>query len=62
MEDLAFLIWATSRVIMVTVDVAPEAWRRYLDLQLDGLRPEAARPLSVPPMIAEQVATAMRAD
>lgn len=61
MTDLAFLIWATSRVIMATVDVAPEAWRRYLDLHLDGLRPEAAHPLPVPPMTAEQVAAAMRA-
>ncbi|OHV27676.1 TetR family transcriptional regulator [Parafrankia soli] len=60
MADLALLIWATSRMIMATVDVAPDAWRRYLDLQLDGLRSAAAHPLPVPPMTAEQVAAAMR--
>ncbi|GAB3753120.1 TetR/AcrR family transcriptional regulator [Microlunatus parietis] len=61
LPDLACLIWATSRVITATVDVAPEAWRRYLDLQLDGLRAAAAHPSEVPPMTAEQVAAAMRA-
>lgn len=60
-QDLAFLIWATSRVIAATVEVAPTAWRRYVDLQLDGLRPGAAHPLSEPPMTNDQVAAAMRA-
>lgn len=61
LQDLACLIWATSRVITATVDVAPRAWRRCLDLQLDGLRAEAAHPSEVPPMTTEQVAAAMRA-
>jgi AcrR family transcriptional regulator len=59
-EDLAFLIWATSRVIAATAGPAPEAWRRYVDLQLDGLRADGAHPLSTPPMTPEQVAAAMR--
>jgi AcrR family transcriptional regulator len=61
LPDLACLIWATSRVITATADGAPRAWRRYLDLQLDGLRAEAAHPSEVPPMTPEQVAAAMRA-
>lgn len=61
LQDLACLIWATSRVITATVDVAPRAWRRSLDLQLDGLRAEAAHPSEVPSMTDEQVAAAMRA-
>ncbi|WP_369372895.1 TetR/AcrR family transcriptional regulator [Promicromonospora sp. Populi] len=61
MEDLASLVWSVSRIVSATVDVAPDAWRRFLDLQLDGLRAEGAHPLSAPAMTAEQVATAMRA-
>jgi AcrR family transcriptional regulator len=60
-EDLASLIWSISRIISATAEVAPDAWRRFLDLQLDGLRAEAAHPLSAPAMTAEQVAAAMRA-
>lgn len=59
LSDLACLIWALSRVIRGTVDVAPDAWRRYLGFQLDGLRAQAARPLPTPPMSGEQVAAAM---
>jgi AcrR family transcriptional regulator len=61
-EDLAFLVWATSRVIAATAGTAPDAWRRYVDLQLDGLRAEGAHPLSTPPMTPTQVAAAMRVD
>lgn len=61
LPDLACLIWATSRVITATAEVAPRAWRRYFDLQLDGLRAGAAHPLDGPPMTDEQVAAAMRA-
>ena len=31
---------------MVFGDVAPDLWRRYLGLALDGLRPEGAHPLT----------------
>ncbi|SDS07265.1 TetR/AcrR family transcriptional regulator [Microlunatus soli] len=60
-QDLAFLIWATSRVIAATAEVAPDAWQRYVDLQLDGLRAGAAHPLSQPSLSEEQVVAAMRA-
>jgi AcrR family transcriptional regulator len=41
--------------------VVPDLWRRYLDLVLDGLRPEAAHPLSHPAPTLEQVGQAMQA-
>jgi hypothetical protein len=43
--DLVLLIWGIAAVADATRDVAPDAWRRHLALQLDGLRPGAAHPL-----------------
>src|SRR5262249_12702131 len=41
-EDVAVLFWATARIVESTHDVAPNAWRRFLSVSLDGLRPSAA--------------------
>jgi hypothetical protein len=49
--DIAILMWGVIGTMDATRDVAPDAWRRHLALLLDGLRPEAARPLPVPPLI-----------
>jgi AcrR family transcriptional regulator len=46
-EDMPLVFWTGSRVIEATVDVAPELWRRYLGLLLDGLRADAATQLPV---------------
>jgi AcrR family transcriptional regulator len=54
-EDLAFIVWAHSRVSEATHAIDPEAWRRYLALTLDGLRASAAHPLPVPPLRPRQV-------
>jgi AcrR family transcriptional regulator len=48
--DVVFLIWGTAAIMDATRDTAPDAWRRHLALHLDGLRPEAARPLPAPPL------------
>lgn len=48
--DVVFLIWGTAAIMDATRDAAPAAWRRYLALQLDGLRPAAAHPLPAPPL------------
>jgi AcrR family transcriptional regulator len=40
--------------------VEPELWRRYLSLLLDGLRPQAATPLPVPALSAEQLNDVMK--
>jgi AcrR family transcriptional regulator len=44
-EDVSLLLWTGARVIEATSAVAPELWRRYLGLLLDGLRAGAATPL-----------------
>lgn len=45
-EDIIFLRTAACRATVEMREVAPELWRRYLDVIFDGLRPAAARPLS----------------
>jgi AcrR family transcriptional regulator len=55
-EDLPVVFWTTFRVIERTASVAPDYWRRYLGLLLDGLRAEAANPLPVPPLTRAQLA------
>jgi AcrR family transcriptional regulator len=44
--DVPVLLMALARVGIDLEPVAPGVWHRYLDIVLDGLRPEAARPLS----------------
>jgi AcrR family transcriptional regulator len=62
-EDMPLVFWTGGRVIEVTATVAPDFWRRYLGLLLDGLRAEAATPLQHPPLTRAQLnrATARRA-
>jgi Transcriptional regulator SbtR-like, C-terminal domain len=48
--DVMALIWAMRGLIQATGEVAPEAWQRFLDIQLAGLR--AAGPLSSTPPIS----------
>ena len=45
-------------MIETTASVAPEYWRRYLGLLLDGLRAEAATALPEPPLTRAQLARA----
>jgi AcrR family transcriptional regulator len=58
-EDVALLVWATTRIVEATHDVAVDAWRRHLALLLDGFRADRARPLPVPPLTPRQVYRAM---
>ena len=59
-EDLPLVFWTGGRVIETTASVAPDHWRRYLGLLLDGLRAEAARPLPQPPLTRAQLVRATR--
>ena len=59
-EDLPLVFWTADRVIEATAAVAPDYWRRYLGLLLDGLRAEAASPLARPPLTRAQLARAAR--
>jgi AcrR family transcriptional regulator len=54
-EDLPLVFWTGDRVIETTEGFAPNLWRRYLGLLLDGLRIEAATPLARPPMTRAQL-------
>jgi AcrR family transcriptional regulator len=54
-EDVPLLLWSGGRVAQMTSDVAPELWRRYLGLVLDGLRASAATPLAHPALTREQL-------
>ncbi|MGH3242534.1 MAG: TetR/AcrR family transcriptional regulator [Spirillospora sp.] len=58
-QDVVTLMWAMSQIIRESIDVAPDAWRRFLALYLDGLRATAAHPITVRPLSAEQVAGLM---
>jgi AcrR family transcriptional regulator len=52
--DVMAVIWAIRGLVQSAGDVAPEAWRRFLDIQLAGLR--AAGPLSTtPPLTSRQL-------
>ena len=54
-DDLPLVFWTANRVIEVTQDVAPDFWRRYLSLLLDGLRPAAATQLPQAPLTRAQL-------
>jgi AcrR family transcriptional regulator len=60
LEDMPLVFWTSDRVIDATAAVAPDVWRRYLSLLLDGLRAEAATPLPVAPLTRAQLAGAAR--
>jgi AcrR family transcriptional regulator len=48
-EDVGMLLWSLSGVIETTHEVAPELWRRSLELMLAGMKPSAQR-LTQPPL------------
>jgi AcrR family transcriptional regulator len=54
-EDMPILIWTGGRVAELTSAVSPELWRRYLGFVLDGLRADAATPLTHPPLTRGQL-------
>lgn len=58
-EDMLFAWWSTAMLVRNTTVAAPEAWRRSIGFLLDGLRAEAAHPLSVQPLTPGQVESVM---
>ncbi|WP_432585842.1 helix-turn-helix domain-containing protein [Streptomyces sp. HD1123-B1] len=58
-EDFLFLTVMLGRTIPGAAAAAPTAWRRYLAMLLDGLRPEAAAPLPAPALTPEQFGIAV---
>jgi AcrR family transcriptional regulator len=57
-EDHVLVLMGNAGVVQGTGNEAPDAWRRYVALMLDGLRTEGAAPLPPPPT-ARQVLRAM---
>lgn len=47
--DVTVIFWAVRGIIETTQDVAPDAWRRHLEIVIDGLRP-AGRGLVTQPL------------
>jgi AcrR family transcriptional regulator len=58
-EDIAFLLWASTRITEATYAIAPGAWRRHLGLMLDAFRAENAHGLPEPPLAPHQLHEAM---
>ncbi len=54
-EDLVLLLMGNAGVVQGAGDVAPDAWRRFVGLMLDGLRTEGAGPLPPPPTPREVI-------
>ncbi|MFI5719906.1 TetR/AcrR family transcriptional regulator [Nocardia sp. NPDC051750] len=46
-RDIILLLGAPAGIATPVADIRPDLWRRYLNLILDALGPEAARPLNV---------------
>lgn len=52
-EDVVLLLLANAGVVRAMRAAAPDAWRRFVGLILDGLRADCARPLPPPPTPAQ---------
>ena len=58
-EDLVLLLMANAGVVQAAGAAAPDAWKRFVQLMLDGFRSEGASALPPPPS-PRQMITAMR--
>ena len=54
-EDMPLVLWSGAHVVEATAAIAPDVWRRYLGLVLDGLRAERATPLVSRPLTRSQI-------
>jgi AcrR family transcriptional regulator len=55
LQDMPLIFWTAGSVIEAGATVAPDLWRRYLGLLIDGLHADAATPLAQPPLTRAQV-------
>ena len=58
--DIPVLLMAVAKSGLMLEEAVPGAWKRYLAIILDGLRPEAARPLPRRPLSRRQFEAARR--
>jgi len=59
-EDFVLVLMANAGVVQGAGQSAPEAWRRFLGLVLDGLRSEGASDLPAPPTPRQMVRAMLR--
>lgn len=59
-EDHVLLLMGNAGVVQGAGDAAPDAWRRYVALMLDGLRSECATPLPPPPTARQMLRAMLR--
>ncbi len=57
--DIAMIMWGSGGIVDMTAGVAPDLWRRYLDLILDALTTSAPRSLGAPPLTRAQLRAAV---
>jgi AcrR family transcriptional regulator len=57
--DLSLALWSFAPIFEATSGVAPEVWRRHLQILLDGMRPAAATPQRVRPLAGKQLEAAI---
>jgi hypothetical protein len=58
--DIPVLLMAVAKSGLMLEGAVPGAWKRYLGIILDGLRPEAARPLPRRPLSRRDFEAARR--
>src|SRR4051794_1552418 len=59
--DLSLALWSFAPIFEATAAVAPQVWRRHLQILLDGMRPAAATPQRVRPLAGKQLEAAIQA-
>ena len=59
--DLSMAMWSFAPIFEATGEAAPQAWRRHLQILLDGMRPAAATPQAVRPLTGRQLERAVEA-
>jgi AcrR family transcriptional regulator len=59
--DIAMIVWGSGGIADVAARVAPNLWRRYLGLMLDGLRTPTPSDLVQPPLTLAQLRAAVSA-
>ena len=62
--DVKMIAYMLASIAEYTAPVAPDAWRRYLAMLIDGLRParDTVRPLPAPALAPAALADLMRAN
>jgi AcrR family transcriptional regulator len=59
-EDVVLLLMANAGLVRAMRDAAPDAWRRFVGLMLDGLRADRAHSLPPPPTPAQTYRAMLR--